>query len=186
MDVLEKLSPEQRKLVISLPYRVGLWVSQSDDTGGEEAADKELTALSNILQGFSAQVFGSELLQYIMDETTRHQENWPNWAQNVENVPEECKQALDALREHVDEKDVNAYSQRLIEIGEAVALAFREYEDQSLGDQLKIYGSYIVTKIRSRLTKQPSKSFEQFLNISISERKALAKLATALGTQYSI
>lgn len=186
MDVLDKLSPGQRNLVISLPYRVGLWISKSDDTGGEEAQDKELTALSNILQGFSAQVFGSELLQYIMDETTHQQENWPNWAQNVENVPEECKQALDVLRQHVDEKDVNAYSQRLIEIGEAVALAFREYEDQSFGDQLKIYSSYILTKVKSRFSKQPAKSFEQFLNISISERKALAKLANALGTQYSI
>lgn len=186
MDVLDKLSPDQRTLIISLPYRVGLWVSHSDDTGGDEAQDKELTALSNILQGFSAQVFGSELIQYVMDETTKRKDSWPEWNNNVENVPEDCKRALEALRQYTEEKEVKAYAQRLIEIGEAVALAFREYEDQSFSDQLKVYASYIMTKIRSKLTKQPVKSFEQFLNISMNERRALATLASALETQYSI
>lgn len=186
MDVLNKLTAQEKMLVVSLPYRAGLWVSAADETGGEEAHEKELTALSNIVQGFSAMVFGSELLQYIMDETTKHKDKWPQWEQDIENVPEECKQALEALRAHVDEKDVKAYAQRLVEIGEAVALAFREYEDQRFSVKLQIYLSYIVTLLKSKISKSPAKSFEQFLNISMNERKALSRLAQALGTQYSI
>ena len=187
MDVLDKLTAEQRTLVVSLPYRAGLWVSESDDLGGDEAHEKELTALSNIVQGFSEQVFGSELLQYIMDETVKRKDHWHrSWANDIEKVPEQCEQALNVLRDHVDDKEVNAYSVRLMEIAEAVALAFREYEQQSTGDKLRVYFSYIVAKIKSRFSKIPAKTFDQFLNISLSERRALSTMARALGTHYSI
>ncbi len=185
MDVLDKLAVDHKTLIVSLPYRVGLWVSQSDDTGGSEADEKGLTALSNILQGFSQQVFGSELLQYIMNETVTRKDQWSHWDQELENVPKDCAMALDVLRDHVDDKEVNAYITRLMEIAEAVALAFREYEQQSFIDQLNVYFSYAFIKIKSRFSQQPSKTFEQFLNISASERKALNTLASALGTTYT-
>lgn len=185
-DVLQKLSHDQRTLIISLPYRVGLWVSVSDDLGGEEASEKELTALNNLLIGFSQQVFGSEMLQYIMDETVSKKAQWDEWSNNTDAVPEECQKALDVLREHVDEKDVKAYSMRLMEIAEAVALAFREYEQDDFSNKLRIYGSYILNKMRAKMRKQPTKSFDQYLSISINERKALNALASAMDTQFNI
>ena len=167
--VLEKMTADERSLITSLPYRAGLWVSMSDETGG-----------------FSEMVFGSELLQYIMDETVKRKDEWHEWQNGVDQVPKECADALNILRDHVDDKEVNAYAQRLIEIGEAVALAFREYEDQDFNAKLRVYCSYIWNKFRANLKKQPSKSFEQFLNISLNERRALNALATALDTRYSI
>ncbi len=184
--VLEKMTADERSLITSLPYRAGLWVSMSDDTGGDESHEKEVQALNNIIVGFSEMVFGSELLQYIMDETVKRKDEWHEWQNGVDQVPKECADALNILRDHVDDKEVNAYAQRLIEIGEAVALAFREYEEQSFKDKLNVYSSYVINKIKANLKKQPSKSFEQFLNISLSERKALNALALALDTRYSI
>jgi len=40
-EIFSQLSPEDERLLISLPYRVGLYVSFSDITGGWEAQDKE-------------------------------------------------------------------------------------------------------------------------------------------------
>lgn len=184
--VLEKMTADERSLITSLPYRAGLWVSMSDETGGGDAHEKEVQALDNIIVGFSEMVFGSELLQYIMDETVKRKDEWHEWQNGVDQVPKECADALNILRDHVDDKEVNAYAQRLIEIGEAVALAFREYEDQDFNAKLRVYCSYIWNKFRANLKKQPSKSFEQFLNISLNERRALNALATALDTRYSI
>lgn len=186
MDVLESLTPDQRTLIVSLPYRAGLWVSQSDDSGGDEADQKELTALDNILHGFSEQVFGSELLQYVMSETVSRKAEWDGWGENLERLPMECEQALDILRAYVDEKEVSAYSTRLMEIAEAVALAFREYEEGSAVGRVVVYCSYAVMRLKSILRKQPSKSFDQFLSISASERKALGALASALGSHYTL
>ncbi|MEZ5814096.1 MAG: hypothetical protein R3E13_05150 [Alphaproteobacteria bacterium] len=185
MDVLNKLSVEERTLIVSLPYRAGLWVSQSDSAGGDEADEKEHTALANIVDGFSQNVFGSELLQYIMNETVGRKDEWPVWEEASGDVLRDCARALDVLRGVVDEKDVSAYSMRLMEIGEAVALAFREYEEGSALEQFRVYVSYLFMKLKRRLGKRPSKSFDQFLSISARERKALGKLAKALGTTYA-
>ncbi|MEM7650875.1 MAG: hypothetical protein AAF204_02190 [Pseudomonadota bacterium] len=184
MDVLNKLSDKQRTLIVSLPYRVGLWVSESDTDGGDEAQANELTALSNIIHGFSEQVFGSELLQYIMNETVSRKEDWQgSWAQNIEAVPDECEQALAALREHIDDKEVDVYSRRLMEIGEAVALAFKENQGKrSLGATI----AYTISKFKAQMNKAPVKSFSQYSSISMSERKALLKIADALEINYII
>ncbi|MCB9983440.1 MAG: hypothetical protein H6861_07195 [Rhodospirillales bacterium] len=129
VDVLDQLSAQQRTLIVSMPYRAGLWVSHSDDEGGDEAHEKELTALANLIDGFSQQVFGSEMLQYIMHQTLARKDEWESWSGDIDKVPEECKQALEILRAHVDEKDVKVYAMRLMELGEAVAVAFREHDD---------------------------------------------------------
>jgi len=186
MDVLENLTPDQRTTIVSLPYRVGLWISRSDATGGGEASEKELIALANIIEGFSEQVFGSELLQYIMNETVSRKKEWPSWAFEVEKAPAECAMALDILRDYVDAKDVNAYATRLMEVAEAVALAFREYEQQSSGDKFRVYASFIKSKWTALFRKGPSKSFDQFLNVSLAERRALGELAKNLGISYSL
>ena len=185
-NMLEKMTEDERALIISLPYRAGLWVSLSDDTGGDEAADKELTALANIIAGFSSQVFGSELLQYVMNETLKYKDRWPEWSKKLEAFPSECENALDILYQYVDDKDVTAFSQRLMEIGEAVAVAFREYEDETFVNQLRIYGSYIMSRLRAKFTKEPERSFDQYLSISISERKALTTMANSLKIRYVI
>jgi len=182
MDVLNNLSAEQRTLIVSLPYRAGLWVSHSDEEGGDEAQQKELTALANLIDGFVQQVFGSELLQYIMSETLKRKDEWESWSANLDQLPAECVEALSILREHVGEKDVTVYAMRLMEIGEAVAVAFREHADPTPGQ----YVSYALSRIKARLQKVPVKSLDQYLSISAQERKALGALASALGIQYNL
>ena len=186
MDVLDQLSAAQRTLIVSLPYRAGLWVSVSDQAGGDEAHNKELTALANLIDGFAQQVFGSELLQYIMSETLKRKDEWGQWSQDIENLPGECEQALSILRDYVDEKDVTVYAMRLMELAEAVAVAFQEHPIPTGTQKLQLYGSYLMNIFKARLQKIPAKSFEQFLSISKDERKALERLATALHVQYSV
>ncbi|HOO82767.1 MAG TPA: hypothetical protein PK513_09715 [Alphaproteobacteria bacterium] len=186
MSVLDQLSAQQRTLIVSLPYRAGLWVSYSDDEGGEEAHQKELTALANLIDGFSQQVFGSELLQYIMCETLKRKDEWVNWSGDLEKIPGECAEALQVLSAHVDEKDVKVYAMRLMELGEAVAVAFREHDKPSGAEKFKLFLAYALTVLKARLKKKPVKSFEQFLNISTDERRALDRLASALKVDYSI
>lgn len=186
VDVLDQLSAQQRTLIVSMPYRAGLWVSHSDDEGGDEAHEKELTALANLIDGFSQQVFGSEMLQYIMHQTLARKDEWESWSGDIDKVPEECKQALEILRAHVDEKDVKVYAMRLMELGEAVAVAFREHDDPVGAGKLKLLATYLLSRVKARLKKVPVKSFDEFLNISAEERKALNRLAGALGVNYGL
>jgi hypothetical protein len=184
MSVLDQLQPEDRTLVVALPYRVGLWISQIDGTGGDEALAMELQALSNIIHGFAHEVFGSEFVQHVMTETLRRKAEWPEWGHALDQIPGECAKALEIMQGHIDDKEMKTYCARLMDIAEAVALAFREYESmEKFSDKLGIYMAYWSARLKSKFTRAPLRSFDQFLSISSSERRALSRMARTLRVQ---
>lgn len=185
-NILEKLGDRERKRIVSLPYRVGLWISLSDQTGGDKADAKELLALNNILIGFSQDVFGSELMQHVMEETVARRSEWEKWTADIDNVPQEAAGAVEILRQHVIEKDVGAYVTRLMEIAEAVAVAFREFDEVSSLEQFKMRALYARSYVMAKLGGRPPRSFAQFVRISLSEREALNTLARSLNAPYLI
>jgi hypothetical protein len=176
MTFLDKLTPDQRNLVIRLPYRIGVWVSQSDTSGGREADESERQALSNILHAFAEDLFGSEMLQYIMSETIRQKNDWPSWNVQVDLVPGECGDAITLVREFGEPKDVKAFKNHLMEIAGAVALAF--HEEDSSRSFLAAIGLY-VSHLFSRSGRK-RRRFSDFLNVSTSESEALVAIADAL------
>jgi hypothetical protein len=185
MSFLDELSDSDRENIVSLPYRVGLWISQSDTSGGDDSDAEEHQALVNILHGYAGEVFGAETVQHIISETLQKKDSWDIWAKKIEDVPGDCMLAVDALALVVDEKEVSAYRHHLLEIGEAVAVAFREYDSSlSLVEKAKMYGAFANAKLRAMLQKRSYKSFEQFLNVSMAERKTLSTLAHALDEKY--
>lgn len=176
MTFLDKLTPDQRSLIIRLPYRIGLWVSQSDTSGGREAVESEGQALSNILHAFAEDVFGSETLQYIMSETIRQKSEWASWNTQVDLVPGECGDAITLMREFGEPKDVKALKNHLMEIAGAVALAFREEDSsRSFFAALSLYISHLFSG-----SGRKRRRFGDFLNISTSESEAVGAIADAL------
>lgn len=177
MNFLEKLSADHREVLVRLPYRVGLWISQSDSKGGRDSDERERQALYNILHGFAEDMFGAEAIQYIMSETIKHKAEWINWGANIDLVPIECRDAIYLMREQADPKDAAAFKNHLMEIAEAVALAFREEGNSSVFSMFGLYVSYVLSpKEKGRRAK----SFSEYLNISPRERKALSALSQAL------
>jgi len=177
MSFLDNLTLDHRQTLVRLPYRVGLWISQCDSVGGNTADERERQALYNILHGFAEDMFGAEAIQYIMSETIRQKADWENWGSNIDMVPNECRDAIDLLREHTDPKDAKAFKTHLMEIAEAVALAFREDESVSVFSMFGMYVNYVLAPKEKGRRK---KSFTEFLNISANERKALSTIAQAL------
>ena len=49
MKMLEKLPEDVQRLIISLPYRVGCFISASDQSGGDSADVAEQNALRKLL-----------------------------------------------------------------------------------------------------------------------------------------
>jgi hypothetical protein len=176
MNFLDKLTSTQRQVLVRLPYRVGLWISQSDSSGGPEADERERQTLYSLLHGFSEDMFGAEAIQYIMSETLRHKEEWPNWGDNIDMVPGECRDAIELMRENAESKDAKAFKTHLLEIAEAVAGAFREENISAFS----IVGTYVSYMFMSRKKGRRNKSFDEFLNISPRERKALSAITKAL------
>ena len=183
--ILDSLTENQRQCIVSLPYRAGLYVSQSDQSGGDAASDNEVRVLENLIYGFADGVFGSEFVQHVMSDTIKRKDQWAHWDDDVLNVPSECKEALTILSGHIDAKERGAYAARIMEVGEAVALAFREDIGASTGfGRVKAYMGYLSYKREAKAKKLSVRSFDDYLFISPSEREALRALARALEIEY--
>lgn len=186
MNFLDKLPQDHRDLLVSLPYRVGLYISQSDDSGGNESDEAEMVALDSIVTAYSQEIFGAETVQYVIGETVQRKAEWPKWSKNLDQVETECHKAVDIISNIVEDKEVRAFKRHLIEIGESVALAFREYGVSTpIMDKIKIYMHYMKSRKEAVKHGIVPKEWDQFINISLDERAALERIAEALDTTYS-
>ncbi len=181
-EILGNLSDRDKRILISLPYRVGMYVSQSDTSGGDEAQGREAQTLHNILVEIEQDFCKSEIMQKILIETVANKEQWSSWGRKLEDVPDECAHAADLLVGLVEQQsDLMSVKETLIDIGVAVAMAFREsgntYPTESpLSEAIK--------NVRNALGRYiPSLRVDErfmHLNISKAERAALIQLHNAL------
>jgi hypothetical protein len=181
MAYLDQFSADEKNLLISLPYRAGLWVSASDATGGHTADEKELEALAKSIQGLSQGMFESALVHEVMAETFLHRAEWPVWAKNYGVTPDDCKRAIALMQARkVPPRDVDAFRRMLMQIGLEVARAFREYDrNEPFSHRLVRQISILVDSFFGALQGEKHVS-EDILNISYSEDIALNALAMAL------
>lgn len=174
------LNIEEKRLIVQLPYRVGLYVSESDQGGGDESDAQEAQVLENLIHGFAHDVMGAESIQHIISTTIMLKDQWAEWGDNLDNVPQECKKAFNVMEQHVSSKDARAFATQMYEIGEAVALAFTEYEEGDFVQDLKTRFEYFRDQMRAKRMGLRPKSYEEYISISADERMALKKLAAGL------
>lgn len=181
--ILTGYTNDQAGLLIALPYRVGLWVSESDIDGGEEAQEAEQRTLEALICGFVEDCCKCEFVELLMRGTLQKKETWHLWNDNLDKVPDECQSAISLIEERLPPADVDSFKQTLIQIAYTVAMAFVEYEgDITPIQKLLLYTDYLKTKLKPRHGDQDRiRSFDDFLSISMNERKALSELEKALG-----
>jgi|TARA_R110002126_G_scaffold13118_1_gene55829 hypothetical protein len=185
MDFIELLEKEEVDLLVRMPYRVGYWVSQSDTTGGEESEERELQALSAIVRGYSEDFCKSELVQRIMEMTVAKQDEWPEWQENLDAVPNECRQLIGKLRDELPPREMDAMRQNLYEIGLSVALAFREMDmDGEMTDLQRLWIALRERIYAWREGRDPRNGVYLY-NISGEEYMALKQLADVLSIHPS-
>lgn len=122
----DQLDHENKELLIKLPYRVGYWISQSDQTGGEESDRIELDTLESLITAYAQDMCKSEFMQRLMVHTIKRKDEWNNWKDELSNVPNECRLARYNVSSNLDEKGVAAFSENIFEIAVSVAEAFHE------------------------------------------------------------
>lgn len=180
MAFLEKFSADERDVLVSLPYRVGVWISRADNTGYPESAGAELAALERIILRKARGMFESAFVHEVMAETCAQKSQWPQWAARAQDVSADCEKAVAVIAAKLSKRDLDAYRRNVMYIAVEVAKAFREFDVQA-----------------SRFSRAVD-SFRRFLDriagvaggapeggdwrrISFEEDVALADLSKALG-----
>lgn len=181
MAFLEQFSEEERELIVSLPYRAGLWVSSVDDTGGPKADFAELHELESIISEKARGMFESAFVHEVMAETCTRQADWKQWAEGADSLLDDCAKATKLIGDKLVEKDLDAYRMNIMAIGLSVAKAFRELDEGAsifvkLHTQIQLFIEAIIRIIK----RDKSFDTESALNISFEEDEALSKLSKAL------
>jgi len=181
MAFLEQFSDEEKKLLVSLPYRAGIWISTVDRSGGAESKKAELEALEKIMDEKARGMFESALVHEVMAEACTHKSDWPEWAQETRSITADCERAVAVIAQKLSAHDVEAYRSNLMHISVSVARAFREFNiNASFFAQLVAAARIFLDKLVGKAVGQVYES-ESLLNISFEEDVALAGLSKALG-----
>lgn len=184
MKYLSKLPQDLQDLIVSLPFRVGLFISESDQTGGDESAEAERKALENIVTFYVEDTVKGEFAHEVMLHTLNNKSKWAEWAENIDTVPDECLNLTYRLKDLIEPKEVLAYKQNLIEVAIAIAQAYCEFsEDSSAMTKLEVYVSLFLKRMQAifgseKISSNNSNDF--VLNISPSERAAIQLLSKNL------
>lgn len=180
MAFLEEFAEDEQALLVSLPYRAGVWVSQADNEGGKRAEHAELEALKKIIHQKSSGMFESAFVHEVMVETVTREEQWKSWAEDTDNIEIDCIKAAQLLGRKMSLRDQDAYRQNVMFIATEVARAFREFgRKDPLPVVLWTLVKIQMDKLVGLFTGQRYESAD-LLNISYEEDIVLAKLSKAL------
>ncbi|MCB1557612.1 MAG: hypothetical protein KDJ50_01650 [Alphaproteobacteria bacterium] len=164
------LNPKEKKELARLIFRCAMWVSFSDEVGGNSSQSAEERVLKRRLQTlYKSHRTGSderEILGIILGNS----QYWKNWCEDLINLTSEIKAFGDRFPK----------SLRLIAIGLATDVA-TAFEERSFFSSLFIQIIFHLKKIFSRTAMKLSP--EEQASISPSEKAALKELALLLDIQ---
>lgn len=185
MSMLSQLSPDIQNLVVSLPFRVGYFISASDKTGGGAAAAAEQQALQNIVTFYVEDAVKSQFAHEVMTEMANRKGKWDGWKQSIETTPDDCGKLTTALVGVIDAKEIIAFKQNLLEIAVVVAQAYREInENSSAMEKLRQVVHRMISHLRTLVSGEAVQE-SAMANISPLERAAIKKLANQLNIDFN-
>jgi len=179
MPFFDDFMEEERVLIISLPYKVGVWVSQADDVAETEADDdKEFKALRAVLSGIAKEKQQAPFVSEIVDQTLTYQNMWPEWKAASGQTLEDVQRVIDMMRARLPEENVRNYARALKRIATVVAHAYGEFEGAEGEQKDEGFFGGVITKILERVPE--SGEAENPENVSPAEQAALKKLSEIL------
>ncbi|MCB1563204.1 MAG: hypothetical protein KDJ75_06480 [Alphaproteobacteria bacterium] len=181
MTQLSDFSADEIELLVSLPYRVGVWVSHADDVEGEADDEHEMEALESCIRAVAKKYDGPGLVDDIARETLRRRDSWADWTDRAFNILPEAPRALSLLQSRAGRADAKNYKAALLEIAATVARAYGEFgafdEWENEGSGLF---SALAGKIAGAFSSLSQDDKNHPMNISPAENSAISRLAAAL------
>jgi len=187
MTILSSYTPEEVDLIISLPYRVGMNVSYSEDESGDVDDVLEMKALESVLQNVvqreaeSPDSLTGEIAQAVLDS----RDKWESWGQGVFNIEPLCEKAVLTLRKQASIEEAKEYIHMCLDVATSVAQAYgefgeHEYDPVPEEEQTGLIGS-IVKEISKLVSgKHTVQQAGHPMNVSAAEDTAITRITAAM------
>lgn len=181
MSLFDNFLEEESELIISIPYRAGLWMSRADDIEGTQRDDlDEERTLELILKDIAKRKSKAPFISDVAQEILRLKHNWPRWKEQDEKFLDDVKKVIKLLNEQLPKENVQNYKKGVFEIARMVTLAFCELNTVSDDLRQETLLGGLLTKINHGFSMQGLDWDQSPINISDRERKALRELERVL------
>lgn len=175
MSELERFSPELQEFLAGLFYRVGDFISASDDTDvGEESEELEQKSMLALITQFSESRKLPPLICDMARETLARRRDWVRWGDARGQFLSEFEDALDLLQDSLIEDEAQSLRRCAFFLAMRVAESFREEADYGLDDAN--YFDKMQKKIAYWTLALTDRDARKKLNISPAEDSALHQL----------
>ncbi len=174
---MSNLSPTDKALMVSLPYRVGIWISQIDDIENRKMDDKREeavleVAIEKMAQSHRKMPFAAN----IMSQVQKSKNNWKQWKtiSDEKTVLADLENILDKSETVLKPDQVKQYKQAVWQTGILVAQAYDENHDPDGEMHINHFAEWVGSFFSApKLRKAPE-------NMSEKEKSALKKLRAVL------
>ncbi len=176
MSIFTDFLEEEIVLLVSLPYRVGVWMSQVDDDASTERDDeREQDALEAVLRQMAADKEQAPFVADVARETLTYPDYWSEWGQQLDTLMDDIEKALLLIDGRLAKDNARNYRKCLWGVAKAVAYAYGEFEGAEEPEKPSFIG-----KILGRISDKKDPLDDNPENMSPAEREALKKLRKAL------
>jgi argonaute-like protein implicated in RNA metabolism and viral defense len=162
------MSASESDLIVKLPFRVGLWMSRTDDAPGLLDDKLERAKLKDVITKVAKFHESSSIVRTTLAKTLSQAGKWADWSAGLDTVLADCETGLQVIKAQGGEEDMKVYRAVLMQTAICVAEAFQE----ELPD-IKTATSNIPVPRSANDMGIPE-------NISKKEKKALDDLKAAL------
>jgi len=174
---MSELTPQDKTIMISLPYRVGIWISQVDDVENRKMDDKKEEkvleiAIQKMAQSHRKMPFAANIMKQI--ENSKGQ--WKNWKalSDEKTVLADLETVITKCETSLKPDQVKQYKQAVWQTGILVAQAYDESFDPDGEMHVNHFAEWVGSFFSApKLQKAPE-------NMSEKEKSALKKLRAVL------
>lgn len=176
MSIFTDFLEEEIVLLVSLPYRVGVWMSQADDDASTERDDEqEQRALEAVLRKMAGEKDETPFVAAVARETLTYPDYWSDWGQQLDTLMDDIQKALVLVDGRLPKENARNYRKCLWGVAKAVAHAFGEFEGAEEDTKPSFIG-----KLLDKISDKKGVLDDNPENMSPAEREALKKLRKAL------
>lgn len=177
MDAFKSFNEKQIHMIISVPYRAGVWIGGVDDVDGLKDDHKEQKALVAILQALEESKHQHAFVKKIMFDILRATNMWSAWSKREAKFLEDCAKVIKLLQKKASKDVVTNYQRAVWQVANVVAQAHKENTDPDDIPEALIL--QFADEIAEKFSK-PTLSLNHSENVSALEKQALAQLKAAL------
>lgn len=169
---------EELRLILSIPFRAGVWISHLDDVPGTDRDEnKERAALEAVLNRILNGAGDKSFVRSIVREIIVHKAEWADWAATSGTVLHDIDRAVALVDARLPAREALQYRKCIFHVAKTVAMAASEGAKASAGLETMIGGG-ILGRLADWVA---ARSGEQIpANISPSERDGLTQLLQRL------